>query len=123
MSINNRYAPRTRRVDSWGQSRDRAVSPYRSPGWPKRQQLTEEQIHNFYAAYVEGLKANDKGFAWGHCPFHADRSPSFSVNLRTGRFECKSTSCGASGSDLVGFVTRLHGCSFAEAVDYVEGQL
>jgi hypothetical protein len=118
-----RYRQVTRQVGHRAGSYGRADDWRRAAGWPTRQQLTEEQIHNFYDAHVEGLKANDKGFAWGHCPFHADRSPSFSVNLRTGRFECKSASCGAAGTDPVGFVIRLHGCSYAEAVGYLESQL
>jgi CHC2 zinc finger len=48
----------------------------------------------------------------GGCPFHADKSPSFSVNQEKGLFHCFA--CGESG-DVFDFIMRLDGCSFAEA--------
>src|SRR5207249_9296415 len=46
------------------------------------------------------------------CPFHPDKSPSFSVNEEKGVFHCFA--CGESG-DVFDFVMRLDGCPFSEA--------
>lgn len=47
------------------------------------------------------------------CPFHDDRKPSFSVNLKTGAFLCFS--CGARGKSIIGFHAKKHNVSFAQA--------
>lgn len=48
----------------------------------------------------------------GRCPFHGDRSPSFSVNRDFYYcFGCKET------GDVIKFVTTLHGLSFEEACE------
>ena len=47
------------------------------------------------------------------CPFHEDRSPSFSVYLETQSFHCFG--CGASG-DVIDFIRRAEGLGFREAV-------
>jgi DNA primase len=48
----------------------------------------------------------------GRCPFHGDRSPSFSVNKDF--YYCFG--CKESG-DVISFVTKLHGLSFEEACE------
>ena len=48
----------------------------------------------------------------GLCPFHADKTPSFSVNDDIGVFHCFG--CGESG-DVIDFVRKLDGLSFTEA--------
>ena len=68
------------------------------------------------AASVE-LKAAH-GELKGCCPFHADRSPSFTIYDRGRRFKCFG--CGASG-DVIDFVQRLRGVSFREAASLLEG--
>lgn len=48
----------------------------------------------------------------GRCPFHGDRSPSFSVNQDFYYcFGCKET------GDAISFMTKLHGMSFEEACE------
>ncbi len=48
----------------------------------------------------------------GRCPFHGDRTPSFSVNKDFYYcFGCKET------GDVISFVTKLHGLSFEEACE------
>ena len=42
------------------------------------------------------------------CPFHDDRKPSFSVDLKTGKFVCFA--CGKAGN-YVSFRAELDGCS------------
>ena len=49
----------------------------------------------------------------GLCPFHGEKSPSFTVNEGKGFFHCFG--CGAHG-DAIGFVMAVDGLSFVEAV-------
>ena len=48
----------------------------------------------------------------GLCPFHSERSPSFTVNVAKGFYHCFG--CGAHG-DAISFVQRIAGCDFVEA--------
>ncbi|MCX8500484.1 MAG: DNA primase [Alphaproteobacteria bacterium] len=50
----------------------------------------------------------------GHCPFHTEKSPSFTVNDDKEFFHCFG--CGEHG-DVIGFVMRTEGLSFPEAVE------
>lgn len=50
----------------------------------------------------------------GLCPFHNEKSPSFTVNDDKGFFHCFG--CGAHG-DVIGFVMRNGGLAFPEAVE------
>jgi hypothetical protein len=66
------------------------------------------------------LIESKNGFGWACCPFHDDRNPSLCVNVESGWYRCYSSSCGATGSNIVGFVGRLLGYSTAEARSYLE---
>jgi hypothetical protein len=48
----------------------------------------------------------------GECPFHADSTPSLSVNVEKQLFHCFG--CG-EGGDVFDFIMRFEGCTFAEA--------
>lgn len=48
----------------------------------------------------------------GLCPFHKERSPSFSVNPIKGYCHCYG--CGKHG-DAIKFLQELHSCTFMEA--------
>src|SRR3954466_10477976 len=50
----------------------------------------------------------------GRCPFHEDRSPSFSVNAVDKLYYCFG--CGAKG-DLITFVRETEGLDFAGAIE------
>ena len=50
----------------------------------------------------------------GLCPFHTEKSPSFTVSDDKGFFHCFG--CGAHG-DVIGFVMRSEGLSFPETVE------
>jgi DNA primase len=50
----------------------------------------------------------------GLCPFHSEKSPSFSVNAEDGLYYCFG--CQASG-DAISFVRNIEGCEFVEAVE------
>ena len=50
----------------------------------------------------------------GHCPFHNEKTPSFTVNDDKEFYHCFG--CGEHG-DVIGFVLRTEGLSFPEAVE------
>lgn len=50
----------------------------------------------------------------GLCPFHQEKTPSFTVSADKGFFHCFG--CGAHG-DVIGFVMRQEGMTFPEAVE------
>ena len=58
------------------------------------------------------LKKKGSNF-FGLCPFHQEKTPSFSVNPELGIFKCFG--CGAGG-DVFRFVREVEGMSFPEAV-------
>lgn len=55
----------------------------------------------------------------GLCPFHDEKTPSFTVNEGKGFFHCFG--CGAHG-DVIGFVMRSEGMSFLEAVQQLANE-
>src|SRR6201996_8493205 len=61
-----------------------------------------------------------KGREWsGLCPFHNEKSPSFTVNEDKGFFHCFG--CGAHG-DVITFLMRSRHMSFPDAVEQLAGQ-
>jgi DNA primase len=52
----------------------------------------------------------------GLCPFHSERTPSFTVNEEKGIYHCFG--CGAGGN-IFSFLMRAHQLSFPEAVNYL----
>ena len=58
------------------------------------------------------LKRSGRNYL-GLCPFHSEKTPSFSVNPERGFFHCFG--CGAGGTAF-DFVMRTEGVSFPEAV-------
>jgi len=55
---------------------------------------------------------------WGLCPFHNEKTPSFSVSDAKGFYHCFG--CGAHG-DLFAFEMQTAGASFPEAVEHFAG--
>ena len=60
-----------------------------------------------------GLKRSSSRWV-GLCPFHAEKTPSFSVNPALGVYHCFG--CGASG-DAIQFLRETQGLTFVEAVE------
>lgn len=71
----------------------------------------------FYAREIDARPRSDRPWQSACCPFHHERRPSFRWNQNTGAWRCFV--CDEAG-DVFGFVIRLHGGGFAEALDYVK---
>jgi DNA primase len=70
---------------------------------------------DFVAVAGEHIALKRAGRRWqGLCPFHAEKSPSFSINAEEGLFYCFG--CGAGG-DVITFVREIEHLEFAEAVE------
>ncbi len=65
--------------------------------------------------YVKLKKAGAQNFS-GLCPFHSEKTPSFSVHATRQFYHCFG--CGASG-DVLGFVQKVENITFPEAVRLV----
>ena len=68
-------------------------------------------IHELVSEYV-ALKRQGRNWV-GHCPFHQDKDPSFTVNEEKGLFHCFG--CGAGGNAFR-FLMMMEGLGFQEAV-------
>ena len=79
------------------------------------QSLTEKvRIEDIVAQYT-ALKPSGKNFK-GLCPFHGERTPSFTVYPDTNSFYCFG--CQAGGG-LVNFIQKAENLSYVEAVGYI----
>lgn len=81
--------------------------------------VTLEQIRNIgieqvISPYVD-LKRKGRNL-WGLCPFHSEKSPSFSVVPDKGFFKCFG--CGVAG-DSITFIMKNQGFSYYDAVIYL----
>ncbi len=67
--------------------------------------------------YGEYLRLKTKGNRlWGLCPFHSEKTPSFSVDAEQGLYYCFGCH---QGGDAMGFVMAMEGCTFLEAAQRV----
>jgi DNA primase len=70
---------------------------------------------DFVAVASEHLALRRVGSRWvGLCPFHTERTPSFSLNAELGFYYCFG--CGAKG-DVITFVREMEQLDFVEAVE------
>ncbi|MCP3659735.1 MAG: DNA primase [Bacteroidetes bacterium] len=53
---------------------------------------------------------------WANCPFHNERTPSFSVSPNKGIYKCFG--CDAKG-DAINFLMELEGMTFVDAIKYI----
>lgn len=75
--------------------------------------------HPLPALVGASLKLQRAGNEWkACCPFHADRSPSFTIFDGGVRFHCFG--CGASG-DVLDYLQQLHSVSLREAAAMLQG--
>lgn len=71
----------------------------------------QANIVDIISQYTELRKSGKNHFA--HCPFHDDRTPSFSVDEKKQLYHCFSCK---RGGDVFGFLREIEGYSFQEAV-------
>ena len=69
-------------------------------------------ISEIVGEYVRLKKAGFR--AKGLCPFHQEKTPSFTVNEQMGFFHCFG--CGENG-DAIGFLRKHNGLGFMEAIE------
>jgi DNA primase len=75
---------------------------------------------DFVALAGEHLALRRVGTRWvGLCPFHTEKSPSFSVNAELGMYYCFG--CGAKG-DVITFLREVEHLDFVEAVENLAGR-
>ncbi len=63
--------------------------------------------------YVPSLKRTGRNY-FGLCPFHQEKTPSFSVNSEIGVFKCFG--CG-EGGDVIKFLEKIEGLDFSKALE------
>lgn len=63
-------------------------------------------------SYVPSLKRSGRNY-FGLCPFHKEKTPSFSVNPDLKLFKCFG--CG-EGGDVIKFISRIEGLEFPKAL-------
>jgi putative DNA primase/helicase len=79
----------------------------------KAEILERLSFESFYQGELQHLKSTSGGNAQALCPFHDDKNPSLSVNLKTGLFKCFG--CEAQG-DVFEFYMLRHSCDFKAAL-------
>jgi len=70
-------------------------------------------IASIVAEYVPTLKRNGRNH-FGLCPFHSEKTPSFSVNSDLGIYKCFG--CGESG-DVIKFIQEVENYDFPKALE------
>jgi len=80
-----------------------------------------KQAHDLKAVIESyGVKLKKKGSNYvGLCPFHEEKTPSFTVNPKTNLYHCFG--CNAGG-DVIGFICKKEGIGFKEAMEKLRGQ-
>ena len=63
--------------------------------------------------YIPSLKRSGHNY-FGLCPFHKEKTPSFSVNSELGLFKCFG--CG-EGGDVIKFIEKIEGIDFIKALE------
>lgn len=93
------------------------------PGLIKREDIDEVRQRTDIKEVVDGyvtLKGAGLGTFKGLCPFHDERSPSFTVRPQVGRYHCFG--CGEDG-DVIAFVQKQDHSSFQEAVEKLAARI
>ncbi|MBT2530676.1 DNA primase [Arthrobacter sp. ISL-48] len=92
-------------------------------GLIKREDIDEVRQRTDIKEVVDGyvtLKGAGLGTFKGLCPFHDERSPSFTVRPQVGRYHCFG--CGEDG-DVIAFVQKQDHTSFQEAVEKLAARI
>ena len=83
----------------------------------KEQVRNTADIADIVSGYVSLTKKGNR--YWGCCPFHGEKTPSFSVTPSNNLFYCFGCH---EGGDLFKFVQKIENCSFFEALKIVAGK-
>lgn len=76
--------------------------------------LSRVSIVDVVSRYVR-LKKTGKNFV-GLCPFHSEKTPSFTVNESKGLFYCFGCS---EGGNVISFIMKIENLSFSEALEHL----
>ena len=76
--------------------------------------LAKADIADVVGNYV-ALKSKGTNM-WGLCPFHDEKTPSFSVNHSMGIFKCFGCQ---KGGNAIGFIMAMEGLDYREAIVYL----
>lgn len=90
-----------------------------SPGDFKETLKQQADIVRIVGDYVKLKKAGAQNYS-GLCPFHSEKTPSFSVHAARQFYHCFG--CGASG-DVFAFVQKIENIAFPEAIRVVAEKL
>lgn len=80
--------------------------------------LSRADIEQVVGRYVTFTKRSGQN-RFGLCPFHSEKTPSFSVNPQKGLYRCFG--CG-KGGNAIGFIMEIEKLSFPEAVKFLGDQ-
>jgi DNA primase len=80
-----------------------------------------KQLHDLRAVIeAHGVTLKKKGANYvGLCPFHKEKTPSFTVNPKTNLYHCFG--CNAGG-DVIGFICKKENIGFKEAIERLRTQ-
>jgi len=84
---------------------------------PTRDMIRQVREHNNLLDWFPDASRTSRDGRWwrAKCPFHADKSPSFWIDVQRGVCGCFS-GCTSKPLDVVNLYARLHGCSDREAI-------
>jgi DNA primase len=95
------------------------VSRIDSAEWARTVSSIRDRFPISGVAAKAGVKLQRSGRELkGCCPFHPDKSPSFTIYADDRRFQCFG--CGAEG-DVLDFVQRAYGVKLLPAIDMLDG--
>ena len=80
--------------------------------------LSKADIEQVVGRYVSFTKRTGQN-SFGLCPFHSEKTPSFSVNPQRGLYKCWG--CG-KGGNAIGFIMEIEKLSYPEAVKFLGEQ-
>lgn len=83
----------------------------------KEQVRSTADMVEIISGYVP-LKKKGQNY-WGCCPFHGEKTPSFSVNPGKSMFYCFGCH---EGGDIFKFIMKIENCSFMEALKLLAGR-
>ena len=80
----------------------------------KKEVISRINFEQFYTNYIaQGKRYGDELSVM--CPFHHDRHPSMSINVKTGFFKCHAGDCNKDG-DVFDFYQLMHNVDFKTAL-------